>query len=578
MRKNNYINLVFSIFLGCHFYAQEVNLEITGNREIELAYRISKQPKLIDTVIPYSEIQYPLLTLKYDTRFTLDTLQAAKIKLLENLKDLFPAYIKVGIGSKFMPLAEIYYNSTRSRKLLYGVHFKHLSSLGGMKGYAPTQYDRTNLNLAASLNESKYNLDGKIHFSSFGMHQYGSLNQNTPKDSISQRFSDVGTSFLYRKQEKDSSAFNYNVGFKYNYFQDKAPHILGNKIDSLSKWLGRENYIELNGKVWRKLKKEIVSADVALNLNSYKYGSLGNNLSLIDTALVTTNLIFKANPNITTYAKNNRLKLKFGVGLALSIVDKNLSSKSGFNVYPDIEAKYSLFNDILIPYLEVKGGLQQTTFKSLSRENEFLLSNVILENENNQINTNLGIKGTLSKTIMFNVNARFSLVKNKALFVTDTLYARGNQFRVVYDDIQMTTIQGSLIYQSSEKLKIEGVGVFNSYLTKNYIYAWNLPQIQLIGRAFYQVLPNLNVQLDMNLEGGRFAQVYTKEESDKEENLQFAKKLGFITDFNLGAEYLYSNRMSAFLQFNNFVAQRYKRWYNYPVQGFQVMGGVAFKF
>jgi hypothetical protein len=106
----------------------------------------------------------------------------------------------------------------------------------------------------------------------------------------------------------------------------------------------------------------------------------------------------------------------------------------------------------------------------------------------------------------------------------------------------------------------------------------NLPKVQVIARGFYKILPNLNLQVDANLEGGRYAQVYTKAESDKEENTQFAKKLGFITDLNLGAEYLYSNKMSAFIQFNNFAAQRYKRWYNYPVQGFQVMGGVTFKF
>ena len=67
-------------------------------------------------------------------------------------------------------------------------------------------------------------------------------------------------------------------------------------------------------------------------------------------------------------------------------------------------------------------------------------------------------------------------------------------------------------------------------------------------------------------------------ESDHVENLQYSKKLGLIADFNLGAEYFYSKNLTAFLQFNNFAAQRYNRWYNYPVMGFQVLGGVSFKF
>ena len=35
---------------------------------------------------------------------------------------------------------------------------------------------------------------------------------------------------------------------------------------------------------------------------------------------------------------------------------------------------------------------------------------------------------------------------------------------------------------------------------------------------------------------------------------------------------------SAFLNFNNIAAQRYKRWYNYPTQGLQAMAGVTFRF
>ena len=573
MKRNKYSVLLFALLLGFMAMAQEVNLEVAGNREIEPAYRITRQPKLIDTVIPYSEIQYPLLSLKYETTFSLDTIQAAKIKLVDKLPEIYPGYVRVGVGSKFMPLAEVYYNSVRSRKLVYGAHLKHLSSFGAIPGYAPAQFDRTQLNLTAIYNENKYSIDGRMHFNSMGLHQYGFANENAPKDSIAQRFTDFGASFLFSKHKKDSLSFNYNAGLKYNYFQDKKP-----KADTMVNWYARENYVELNGKAWYKLKKEIINADLDLKLNSYRYGVPGDSVSSIDTGLVNTDFIFNLRPNITTYAKNNRLKIKFGADLALNVTGTQTKSRAKMYVYPDIELKYSLFDDILIPYLEIKGGLVQNTFKSLSRQNEFLLSNIQLANENNIINATLGIKGTLSDKMMFNANARFGIVKDKALFVTDTLYARSNQFRVIYEDMNVASIQGSLIYQSTEKLKIEAIGTFNSYMTKNTIFAWNLPQIQVVARGYYKIRENLSVQLDANLEGGRYAQVYKQSESDHTENMQYAKKLGFISDLNLGAEYQYSKKLSAFLQFNNLAAQRYKRWYNYPVQGFQVLGGVTFKF
>jgi hypothetical protein len=80
------------------------------------------------------------------------------------------------------------------------------------------------------------------------------------------------------------------------------------------------------------------------------------------------------------------------------------------------------------------------------------------------------------------------------------------------------------------------------------------------------------------MEGGRKALVYEAGEDVIEENLQFAKNLGIIADVNIGAEYRYNKRLSAFIQFNNVASQSYQRWYNYPVQRFQVLGGVTVRF
>jgi hypothetical protein len=47
---------------------------------------------------------------------------------------------------------------------------------------------------------------------------------------------------------------------------------------------------------------------------------------------------------------------------------------------------------------------------------------------------------------------------------------------------------------------------------------------------------------------------------------------------NLGVEYRYNKRISGFIKLNNIAAQRYQKWYNYPVQGFQGMVGATFRF
>ena len=201
-----------------------------------------------------------------------------------------------------------------------------------------------------------------------------------------------------------------------------------------------------------------------------------------------------------------------------------------------------------------------------------------MKNENKVADIYFGIKGTLSKRISFNASASFAYIKNKALFVTDTTYSLGNKFNIIFDTLNVATIEGSMSYQLLEKLKIDAIGRYYSYSLNNNSYAWNLPQFQIFTRGSYNLYDKFLVNLDVNLEGGRKALVYKMEDDVVVENTQFAKSLGFITDVNLGMEYRYNSRISAFLQCNNLAAQRYKRWYNTPVQGFQVMGGVTFRF
>ena len=84
--------------------------------------------------------------------------------------------------------------------------------------------------------------------------------------------------------------------------------------------------------------------------------------------------------------------------------------------------------------------------------------------------------------------------------------------------------------------------------------------------------------VDANLEGGRRAQVFAAGKDVLEENNQYALKLGFLADANIGLEYRYNKRVSGFINLNNVAAQRYRRWYNYPTQGFQAMLGVTIRF
>jgi len=547
---------------------EEVDIKIESKREIEKAYRSVGNPKILDTVFPNPTANFPLLVMNYAPFLEVKPIEPATVKMQEKLPQIYNGYARVGIGSILMPLAEVYYNNTRTRKFNYGIHAQHISSFGRMKNYAPANFDRTNLRAFGGVNEKRYNWGGEFVYNTRGLHFYGFENENANADSIAQRFNTIGFKGNFSSHQHDSLGVNWRAGLEYRHFNDKKP-----KDEKLVDWRAAENYVALSGGAWYKWGNEIYGANADLKVNGYKYGIIDSSIALLDTGIVQTNTVFSLRPYITTYSKNKRLKANIGVDITVSAVEK-----TRIYVYPNAEVKYALFDNILIPYAGVRGGMTQQTYKGITDINEFALSNQQMKNEHKAIDGYIGLKGTLSKRIGFNVSASFANIKDKALFVTDTTYSRGNRFGVIYDTMNVATIEGSLSYQLLEKTKIDLIGRYFSYNAQNNTYAWNLPQLQFVVRGSYNLYDKFIFTLDVNLEGGRRALVYVKETGVTEENNQLAKKLGFIADANLGVEYRYNKRISAFANINNLAAQRYKRWYNYPVQGFQFMGGVTFRF
>lgn len=564
-----HILLVWSVFMSAGLFAQVV-IEVEGNRTVEKAYRIPLNPRIVDTVIPTPIVAYPLLQLKYETETEVSMITPATISTRENLSQLYNSYVKLGIGTEFMPLGEYYFDSKRSKKYIYGLHVKHLSSFGDITGYAPAQFDRTKAGIYGGINERRYSLRGDVHYNNEGLHYYGhpTTLDTLDRDSIAQRYSDFGFGGSFSSHKKDSANVNYTIGLNYNNFASKRP-----KADSLTDWRANENYFGITSSAWYKLGRETFAADFNIKYNGYKYGIADSSITALDSGLVSNNTIVNLHPTIVTHLNDDRFKAKVGVDLVF-----NGHNGTKVHIYPDLEVKYSMFNDIFIPYVGLRGGMKQVSFKSLTEENEFILANVQLQNENTSIDFYGGIKGTLSKQISFNLGASFSNVKNKAFFVTDTTYSVGNQFSVIYDTMNVSTIEGSISYQASNKLKIDGIGRFNSYTLNNNSYAWNLPQLQFILRGSYNLFDKFLFNLDVDIEQGRKALAYGAGEGVTEENGQFIKTQDFIVDANLGVEYRYNKRISAFVQVNNFASQQYMRWYNAPVQQFQVMGGVTFRF
>jgi hypothetical protein len=545
-----------------------------GLREVSPASRLNSSPTIIDTNITAILQEYPLLSPTYSP-------QASGLKIEElkysrkdpNKEKVTPFYAKLGIGSQIMPLGEIYFNSIGKSNWQYGVFGKHISSFQKMKDFAPSYFDRTQSGAFASYYANKYTISSSGHYSNYGFNYYGlrdSLGTVDRKD-IAQRFQNAGGDVLFHlhQGQSDSSKLNVKLGVNYNYFTTKRPF-----EDSIAKWKAGEHYVAFNSQLSYRLGREKFLVNLNVFNNNYKYGIPGDSLNTLDTGFVLNDLILQFNPGVVTQMMDDKLRVSVGVDISA-----NIRETTKPYIYPQAEIKYSMFDDIFIPYVGIKGGLKQNTLRSLSRQNEFMLPNSRLLNESTVFDAYAGFKGVLSKRLSFNIGANYARVNNKALFVSDTVFSNLNKFSVIYDSMNIMTIEGSLSYQLNEKLKIDGIGRFFSYETTNQAYAWNLPQLQFKVRGNYVLNNKFIFNLDVTLETGRKALVFDSTIAGViSENNQFAAPLNTFADINLSAEYKFNKMITGFIQLNNMAAQRYLRWYNYPLTGFQIMGGATFKF
>jgi hypothetical protein len=543
-----------------------------SDRSVEPAARLTLRPQMIDTVLPAPEVKYPFLVLMEETFFQLDEIKPAVIRHQPQLMQLYNGYAKAGGGTRLMGLGEVYYNSTRSRKMNWGVHALHLSEWGQISDYAPSMYDRSILDGFINVNERRYSYGGELNYLNQGLQYYGFQNPNASRDSIRQRFNSVGASGYYASHVKDSNALNYRVGLAYNYFTDRMPD-----EDTLSKWRARENFVGLRTNWQYNSSNNVLlsnmQADFNVLYNDYRYGFAGDTISALDSGLVSRNTLIQFRPVTHMYGKNEKLQFHFGLEVAFDFHDENNTS-----LYPLAQVSYSLFDDLFIPYAKLGGGARQQRFANLTRQNEFLNSNIGLQNMRSN-DVSFGIKGTLSKRMSFNIGAAYESHRNMALFINDTVYSSGNQFRVIYDNISILKLTGSLSYQLKEELKVDGIVNYYNYSPSENPYAWNLPEFEMILRGKYNVANKLYVNLDFTLETGRRALVYNENmQNVQNDDGVLSTPLGVIADANLGVEYRYNTRTSFFMNFNNFAAQRYQRWFDYPVQAFQFMVGATFRF
>ncbi len=542
---NNYITKAQD-----NVYNEEINVIAPYEPSISDAFKINQNPEINDTIIDIPKLSYSIKSKEITTSFNPEPIKPAKM-LGEPLDKLYKGLVKLGIGTYTTPYGEFFYNNLRSKRHSEGIHYKHISSTGKIKNFAPCDYSNNTLDLYGKKIVRNHTLYGDFNYKRDVIHFYGYNpdeypNLNLPKDG-KQIFS------LFKFQTKLESAYpkklnKLNHSFALNYY---------NLSDN---YKTKEDNVKFNSEISKDFKLFNFTRSQTLELiTKIDY------YNTEDTIKTTENSIIKIQPCISTEFK----EFVFKLGINTSVT---AYKNTELHFYPIANIDINVVKNVLIAYGGITGGIKRNNFKLLSDENPFISSTIPLEYTYNKFKIFGGFKTSFSSNIAFNANISSSKIDNMPFFVNDTTTEPRNKFIVIYDNVKLINVKAEISYHKNEKIELLFCSNFYNYsfMEKEW-KPWYKPNFDASLSVNYNIKNKFILKANIIACDKMYAKIF-------EQNEEKAKPINGIIDVNLGIEYRYNKLFSGFINFNNIIGTQYYRWYNYPTQRFNLLAGISYAF
>ncbi len=130
-------------------------------------------------------------------------------------------------------------------------------------------------------------------------------------------------------------------------------------------------------------------------------------------------------------------------------------------------------------------------------------------------------------------------------------------------------LHGEVGYTEQEKISFTAGATFTDYTSLQVNQkAWGLLPLEATASIKWKVLKDLQFKADAFLWDGA---------PYRDAALQ-AQKGKAVADLNFGADFTIMPKLNLWIQMNNLLNSTYQRWNQYPVLGFNVLGGVVYSF
>jgi hypothetical protein len=447
-------------------------------------------------------------------------------------------YIKVGVGNVHLPYVKAGFSFGDRKNTFFNLFGEHYTS----KGDLPFQKNSlTSVGAAATYKtQNNHEWNGSLGFKSDDYFLYGFQPSTLvfTKDQLRQRFQTIEGKVQFRNTVPTEFGLTYDPSLRVSVFSD-------NKSDKLS---------EANAVLKLPLTKtfgETFGFNLGLTADLTNFRSEGRTLE--------QNNVFMVAPAVT--AKTPNLYLHAGIIPSWD--------QSEFHMLPNVMAELTTTDQRFTLMAGWIGYYNKGSYQRFASINPWIRMFDTTRLINDRVQEIYGgIKGSLGNHFSYSGKIGIQQHRNIPLFVNDRM--DGKTFEVIYEPrMDILQVHGEVAYTVSEKFSAKGGVTFNNFTRMEVVpKAYGMLPRELNLSIRYQLLKDLWITSELwSWDGPQYRlKDYTPEKGDA------------AFDLNAGAEFRITKNFNLWIQMNNIFNNKYERWNQYEVFGFNILGGVTYSF
>ncbi len=447
------------------------------------------------------------------------------------------SYVKAGFGSLRTPYIQAGISFGDGKTAGLNIYAKHVGS-DGKRDFQ--KFSSTNIKLSGffrSGNNLEWNAG--IGMKQDKTYKYGYVPSSLvfSNDSLKQSFQTIAGRVSFHNINKTEFGLLYAPEVKIDVFSDNRDNSESNTVVNLP--------------LEKAINKEIaIKLGVTFDLTRVS----PKNKSAIN------NTMYYISPSVLY--KTHNINIQGGI--------RPSWDNKTFKMFPNILADVSTSDSRFTFQAGWTGYIRKTTYQYLASQNPWLW--IPAEFRNTWIEERFaGFKGSVGDHFTYSAKIAFNKLTNQPLFVNDTTTNLGGKsFRVINERrINVVNFGGELGYNIHEKFSVIAGLSYNQYTgLKDNAKAWGLIPLELKAGMRFQIIKDLWLKSDLFAWSGP---QYMKKDGS-------AGRLDGAFDLNAGLEFRITKNINLWTQFNNIFNKEYQRWNQYPVYGFNFVGGIVFSF